>query len=87
MAGRWRPRDSSVVLEISFKNDTPTVTAVDADDDEELEILDLEYDDESIAFSMVTPSTQWTVHHRITLQDNGAISCTTTIYDSWERVS
>ncbi len=87
MTGRWRPRDSSVVVDISYDNGVPRVNAVDTDDDEQLEILDLEYDEESVCFTMVTPSTGWTVQHRLSPQENGAIACTTTILDSWERVS
>ena len=87
MVGRWRPRDSSVVVDISYDDGVPSVSAVDADDGEQLEILDIEYDEDSVSFTMVTPSTRWTVHHRLSPKENGAIACTTTILDSWERVS
>ena len=87
MCGRWRPRDSSVVIDLSVRGEMLLVTAIDADDGEALRISDLEWDDESISFTMTTPSTQWSVSHRLRLQENGAIGCTTTIVDRWERVS
>jgi hypothetical protein len=87
MRGRWRPRDSSVVVEISVSHDQVNVCAVDIDDGEELEVGDLSWSEECIAFTMITPSTKWTVYQELRLQVNGSLLCKTTILDHWERAS
>ena len=87
MLGTWKLPSSSVVVEITVSGHALRICATDRDDGEELEIEDIVVDEEKIVFTLVTPSTQWTVHKQIEPQDNGSLRCITTIIDSWERIS
>jgi hypothetical protein len=85
MCGRWRPRDSSVLIELLLSGETLLVTATDTDDGERLRIADLEWDDETIWFTMITPSTGWTVQHSLRIKESGAIECVAAVVDQWEK--
>ena len=86
MRGTWRLPNSSVVVEISISGDVVRIRATDRDDGEELKVEDIDVGSEKIRFTLVTPSTQWTVHKEIEQQDNGSLRCITTIIDNWERI-
>jgi hypothetical protein len=87
MRGRWKQPNSSVVIEIDLSNGDIRIRAMDADDGEELRVEDVVVGSETIIFTLVTPSTEWTVHKEIESQDNGSLRCVTTIIDSWERIA
>ena len=87
MFGRWKLPHSSIVVEIAPAGDGLDIRAIDSDDGEELRIDDIQVDDREIAFVLVTPSTNWTVHKAIAYEENDSISCVTTRVDSWERIS
>jgi hypothetical protein len=76
MCGRWRPRDSSVLIELLLNGETLLVTATDIDDGETLRIADLEWDDETIWFTL----------NRLGLKESGAIECVTSVVSQWEKV-
>jgi hypothetical protein len=87
MRGTWKLPNSSVVVEISLSDGELQVRASDRDDGEVLQVEDLEIGTDHISFTLVTPSTRWTVHKEIEPQENGSLRCVTTIIDSWERIS
>jgi hypothetical protein len=87
MRGTWRLPNSSVVVQISISGEEIRIRATDRDDGEELRVEDIDVGSDKIAFTLVTPSTQWTVQKQIEPQDNGSIRCITTILDSWERIA
>ncbi len=85
ICGRWRPRDSSVLIEIWSEGDDLFIRAVDTDDGEQLQVVDLSWDAEKVTFVVITPSTRWTVNQELRPQANGSILCATTVVEEWER--
>jgi hypothetical protein len=88
MCGRWQPRDSSVAFDISVAGrGEVSVAARDLDDGEVLEVSDLAWGDDWIAFTLLTPSTRWMVRNELRLDESGDLACTTTTRGRWERLA
>lgn len=87
MRGKWKLPSSSIVVDITLHGDEVRIRAIDADDGEELRVEDIVVGTETVLFTLVTPSTMWTVHKEIESQENGSLRCVTTTIDSWERIA
>lgn len=77
---------SSIVIEIRELAGELRIRAVDGDDGEVLAVKDVKVGSTSLSFTLITPSTNWTVHKEIEPRENGALRCTTTTVDDWEKI-
>ena len=87
LPGKWKLPHSPIVVEIHEREGELYIIAVDRNDGEVLSVEDVRVGKKSVSFVLITPSTRWTVNKEIEPQENGALQCTTTTIESWERMA
>ena len=86
LAGVWAATDSAVHYSISPSGTGFTVSAVDTEDGEELEISDVQWDGRVLRFTSTCLSTGWRLDHVLEVTGQGTVIHRYTRCDDWRRV-
>jgi hypothetical protein len=86
LAGVWAATDSAVHYTITPSGSGFTVSAVDTEDGEELEISGVQWDGRVLRFTSVCLATGWRLDHVMEVTSEGAVSHHYTRCDDWRRV-
>jgi hypothetical protein len=86
LAGVWAATDSAVHYTITPSGAGFTVSAVNTEDGEELQVSGVQWDGRALRFTSVCVSTGWRLDHVLEVTSQGTVSHQYSRRDDWHRV-